>query len=96
MLQISKYKTIIFFIKMENLSLKELRLIAKNRNISCYKSMPKDKLLEIIINNNNDNNNNNNNNNNKAPNEFSLLGWLMGRAPDTYKMSHKASAIYSL
>ena len=46
---------------MLNLSLKELRLIAKNRNINGYKSMPKDKLLRII----NTNNNNNNNNNNK-------------------------------
>ena len=44
---------------MENLSLKELRLIAKNRNISGYKSMPKDKLL-VIINNNNNNSNKNN------------------------------------
>ena len=44
---------------MENLSLKESRLIAKNRNISSYKSMPKDKLLGIINNNNNNNNNNN-------------------------------------
>ena len=38
---------------MENLSLKESRLIAKNRNISGYKSMPKNKLLRIISNNNN-------------------------------------------
>ena len=45
---------------MENLSLKELRLIAKNRNISGYKGMPKDELLGIIDNNNNNNNNNNN------------------------------------
>ena len=37
---------------MLNLSLKELRLIAKNRNINGYKSMPKDKLLGIINNNN--------------------------------------------
>ena len=29
--------------EMVNLSLKEFRLIAKNRNISGYKSMPKDK-----------------------------------------------------
>ena len=36
---------------MQNLSQKELRLIAKNRNISGYKSMPKDKLLRIITNN---------------------------------------------
>ena len=36
--------------KMLNLSLKELRLIAVNRNINSYKNMPKDKLL-IIINN---------------------------------------------
>ena len=48
---------------MENLSLKELRIIAKNRNISGYKSIPKDKLLGII------NNNNNNNNNNKGDRE---------------------------
>ena len=41
---------------MLNLSLKELRLIAKNRNINGYKRMPKDKLLRIIINNNNNNN----------------------------------------
>ena len=35
---------------MQNLSQKELRLIAKNRNISGYKSIPKDKLLRIINN----------------------------------------------
>ena len=35
---------------MLNLSLKELRLIAKNRNINGSKSMPKDKLLGIINN----------------------------------------------
>ena len=35
---------------MQNLSRKELRLIAKNRNICGYKSMPKDKLLRIINN----------------------------------------------
>ena len=35
---------------MLNLSLKELRLIARNRNISCYKSMPRYKLLRIINN----------------------------------------------
>ena len=39
--------------KMLNLSLKELRLIAKNRNINSYKNMLKDKLLRIINNNNN-------------------------------------------
>ena len=39
--------------KMLNLSLKELRLIAKNRNINSYKNMPKDKLLRIINTNNN-------------------------------------------
>ena len=33
-----------------NLSLKELRLIAKNRNIKGYESMCKDKLLGIINN----------------------------------------------
>ena len=49
---------------MENLSLKELRLIAKNRNISGYKCMPKDKLLAIIDNNNNNSNKNNHNNKN--------------------------------
>ena len=35
---------------MLNLSLKELRLIAKNININGYKSMPEDKLLGIINN----------------------------------------------
>ena len=40
---------------MQNLSLKELRLITKNRNINGYKSMPKDELLRIINNNNNNN-----------------------------------------
>ena len=33
---------------MLNLSLKKLRLIAKNRNINGYESMPKDILLRII------------------------------------------------
>ena len=42
---------------MENLSLKELRLIAKNRNINGCKCMPKDELLGIINHNNNNNNN---------------------------------------
>ena len=37
--------------KMFNLSLKELRLISKNRNINGYESMAKDKLLKIINNN---------------------------------------------
>ena len=37
---------------MLNLSLKELRLIAKNRNINGYKSMHKDKLFRIISENN--------------------------------------------
>ena len=37
---------------MQNLSRKELRLIAKNRYICGYKSIPKDKLLRIINNNN--------------------------------------------
>ena len=41
---------------MLNLSLKQLRLIAKNRNINDYKSMLKDKLLRVINNNNNNNN----------------------------------------
>ena len=35
---------------MLNLSLKELRLIAKNRNINGYESMSKDALLRIINN----------------------------------------------
>ena len=41
---------------MQNLSLKELRHITKNRNTNSYKSISKDKLLIIIIiiiNNNN-------------------------------------------
>ena len=52
MLKTSKYiyKNVCPSIKMENL------LIAKNRNVPGYKSMPKDKLLGIIINNNNKNN----------------------------------------
>ena len=33
---------------MLNLPLKEFILVAKNRNINGYKSMPKDKLLRII------------------------------------------------
>ena len=45
---------------MENLSLKELRLIAKNRNIKGYKIMLEDKLLGITNNNNNNNNKDNN------------------------------------
>ena len=36
---------------MQNLSQKELRIIAKNRNISGYKNRPKDKLLRLINNN---------------------------------------------
>ena len=45
---------------MQNLSLKELRHITKNRNTNSYKSISKDKLLIIIIiiiiiNNNNNN-----------------------------------------
>ena len=35
---------------MLNLSLKKLRLIAKNRNTNGYESMPKDILLRIINN----------------------------------------------
>ena len=31
----------------------------------------------------------------EARNGLSLLKWLMGRVPDTYKMSHKARLIYS-
>ena len=59
MLKTSKYiyKNVCPSIKMENLSLKEFRLIAKNRNVRGYKSMPTDKLLGIIINNNNNKNN---------------------------------------
>ena len=37
---------------MLHLSLRELRLITKNRNINGYESMPKDGLLIIIISNN--------------------------------------------
>ena len=37
---------------MLHFSLKELRSIAKNRNIDGYKSMPKEKLLRIIYGNN--------------------------------------------
>ena len=33
---------------MPNISLKELRLFAKNRNINGYKSMPTGKLLRIM------------------------------------------------
>ena len=47
------YKKFCPSIKMENLSLKELRWIVKNRNISGYKIMPQDKSLGIINNNNN-------------------------------------------
>ena len=45
-----KYICIYFCLMYEmlNLSLKELRLIAKNRNTNVYKSIPKDKLLRII------------------------------------------------
>ena len=39
---------------MLNLLLKELRLIAKNKNINGYESMPKDRLLKIINNNKGD------------------------------------------
>ena len=50
---------------MQNLSQKELRYKAKNRNFNGYKIVPKGKLLGavIIIRNNNKNNNNDNNNN---------------------------------
>ena len=51
MLKTNKYKKDFSFcpgIKMQNLSLNELKLIAKNRNISGYKSIVKDKLLGII------------------------------------------------
>ena len=39
---------------MQNLSRKELRLIAKKTNICGYKSMAKDKLLRILNNNERD------------------------------------------
>ena len=39
---------------MQNVSRKELRLIAKNKGICAYKSMSKDKLSRIIINNEGD------------------------------------------
>ena len=35
-------------IRMLNLSVKELKLIAKNRGIEVYKSMSKDELLSIL------------------------------------------------
>ena len=60
MLKTSKYKKNFFFCpstKMEKLSLKEFRLIAKNRNISGYKIMPKKNLLRTIIKINNNTNN---------------------------------------
>ena len=41
-----------FFCPSIVLPLKELRLIAKNKNINGYKNMPKDKLLRIFNNNN--------------------------------------------
>ena len=53
-------------------------------------------MIVIVININSNSKTNTYNDNNKAPNELSLLGWLMGRALDTYKMSHKARAIYRL
>ena len=40
--------------KMLNLSLKELRLTAKNKTINGYEIMPKDKLLRIFNNKNGD------------------------------------------
>ena len=66
-------KKIILFcpsINIQNLSLKELRLIAKNKNINGYKRMSKDKLLRII-----NNNNNNNNNNNKGDRNRNINGY---------------------
>ena len=39
---------------MLNLSLRELKQVAKNRDIIGYKNMPKDKLLRIINNNKRD------------------------------------------
>ena len=48
MLETNKYKkNFCLMYKMLNLSLRELRLIAKNRNINGYESMPKNKLLRI-------------------------------------------------
>ena len=40
--------------KVLNLSLKKLKLTAKNRNANGFKSMLKDKLLKIIKDNNED------------------------------------------
>ena len=63
-------KKIILFcpsINIQNLSLKELRLIAKNKNINGYKRMSKDELLRII--------NNNNNNNNKGDRNRNINGY---------------------
>ena len=57
MLKVKKYlksKILCLVYKMLNLSLKELRLVAKNRNISGYKSLRKDKLSRIINNNKGD------------------------------------------
>ena len=42
------FKKIAQSIRMLNLSLKELKLIAKNRDIEGYKSISKNKLLSII------------------------------------------------
>ena len=41
-------KAKILSIRMLNLTLKELRLIAKNRNIDSYKSIPKDQLISLF------------------------------------------------
>ena len=49
--KINNYKKIIFFvhsIKMLNLSLNELKLIAKSTDIKDYKSESKDELLKIL------------------------------------------------
>ena len=53
---LTKTKNYNFFysIKILNLSLKKLKLIAKNRNTNGCESMPKEKLLRIIDNNKND------------------------------------------
>ena len=53
MLKINKYEFFCPSRKMQNLSRKEVRYIARNRNIDGYKSVPKDKSLRIMVNNNN-------------------------------------------
>ena len=48
------HKIFCLSIKTQNLSQKELRLIAKNKNICGYKIRRKDKLLRVIVNNEGD------------------------------------------